>query len=57
MKHIAIYHLTMTLARYTASASVEVVILPPIETDDWDYATLHEEIAVVRALYEKTLSD
>jgi putative phosphoserine phosphatase/1-acylglycerol-3-phosphate O-acyltransferase len=36
-------------------ATVEVVVLPPIPTDDWTLNTLDRRIAEVRALYVETL--
>ncbi|HEY2386884.1 MAG TPA: HAD-IB family hydrolase [Candidatus Binatia bacterium] len=38
-------------------ATVEVVVHPPIPTDDWTLANLDERIAAVHALYEETLDE
>jgi putative phosphoserine phosphatase/1-acylglycerol-3-phosphate O-acyltransferase len=36
-------------------ATVEVVVHPPIPTDDWSLADLDRRIAEVRALFVRTL--
>jgi putative phosphoserine phosphatase/1-acylglycerol-3-phosphate O-acyltransferase len=39
------------------AATVEVVVMPPIPTDDWTLENLNDRIAEVHARYRKILSD
>ncbi|MBW2295902.1 MAG: hypothetical protein JRG94_26980 [Deltaproteobacteria bacterium] len=38
-------------------ATVEVVVHPPISTDDWKLEDLNDHIAEIHDLYEETLAE
>jgi putative phosphoserine phosphatase/1-acylglycerol-3-phosphate O-acyltransferase len=39
------------------SATVDVVVHPPIPTDDWTLEELDDRIAEIHALYQTTLAE